>query len=301
MQEEILEKYAEAGRIAAQALAYGATLIVVGAKVRDILDEVERFILDRGGGIAFPAQISINDVAAHFCPAEDDDLALRKGDVVKLDVGAHIDGYVGDNAVTVNLDPDDEEKERLVEASRAARDAAITIARAGVTPDELGAVIEHEITRRGFQPVRNLSGHGLARYVIHTAPSIPNYPNGDRRPLRAGQVIAIEPFATTGKGSIHNAGDATLYALSAHKGVRSPLARELLERIKGFDGLPFTTRWLSREFGAGKTRLGLAQLKQAGVLHEYPPLPEEGRGLVSQSEHTILITEEGCTVLTRPS
>lgn len=299
MDEEMRQKYLRAGAIAAEALAYGASLILPGARARDVLDRVEMFILEHGGGIAFPAQISIDEVAAHSCPAEEDDRVFSPRDLVKLDVGVHVDGYVGDNALTVNLDTEDEEKNRLVEASRAARDAAIALVRPGVTPDELGAAIEREITARGFQPIRNLSGHGLDRYVIHTSPSIPNYPNGDRRPLVPGTVIAIEPFATTGRGMIRSAQEPTLFSLVAVKPVRSPAGREALAIIRRFNGLPFTMRWLSRELGAAKTRSALLELKRAGMLREYPPLPEETRGLVSQSEQTVLVTETGCEILTK--
>ncbi len=301
MDDGILGKYALAGRIAAQALAYGASLIVPGARVVEVLDKIEAFIRERGGEPAFPAQVSLNDVAAHSCPREDDDRVFAATDVAKLDVGVHVDGYVGgDNAVTVNLDKDDEEKERLVEASKAARDAAIALVKPGVTPRDLGETIHREITKRGFQPIRNLSGHGLGRWVVHTSPSIPNYPSNDRKPLEAGMVIAIEPFATTGKGMVYSASDPTLFSLVGVKPVRSPVAREALARIREWNGLPFTTRWLSRELGAGKTRLALLELQRNGMLHEYPPLPEEGHGLVSQSEHTLLVTEEGCRILTLP-
>lgn len=291
-----MNAHAEAGKLAATALAHGKERIVAGAKVIDILDAVEAFILDNGGGIAFPAQISINEVAAHYCPEEGDETAIKEGDIVKLDVGVHVDGYVGDNAVTVYLG-DDEELQRLVEASRAARDAAIALVKPGVTPHELGEAIEHEITTRGFQPVRNLSGHGVAQYVVHTSPSIPNYGNNDTKPLEAGDTIAIEPFATTGVGRIHAKGEATLYSVQRLKPVRSA-AQDVIARIKSYRGLPFTKRWLTREFGEAKTRLALFSLKRAGLLHEYAPLPEESGGLVSQSEHTVLV--EGGRVLTKP-
>ncbi len=292
---EIIEKYRRAGRIAAQALLYGKERITPGARVVDILDAVEDFIRSQGAGIAFPAQISINEVAAHFCPTGD--VVLQEGDVVKLDVGVHVDGYVGDNALTVSLG-DDEERQRLVAASQAARDAAIRLVKAGVTPHELGAAIEEEITRRGFQPVRNLSGHGLDQYAIHTAPSIPNFPNNDRTPLQAGQVIAIEPFATTGVGRITQRGENTLYAVPKLKPLRSA-AQDVIQHIKSYRGLPFTTRWLTRKFSEAKVRLALFSLKRAGLLHEYPPLPEVSGGLVSQSEHTMLVTPDGVEVLTQ--
>jgi methionyl aminopeptidase len=300
MDKLILAKYAQAGRVAAQALSYGESLIKEGAVIRDVLDNVEEFIRAHGADPAFPAQISLNSVAAHWCPTQDDDAVFKASDIVKLDVGAHVNGYVGDTALTVNLDVNNKEKELLVEASRAARDAAIWLVKAGVTPHELGAAIEREITSRGFQPIRNLSGHGLGQYQIHTSPTIPNYPNNDKRPLVAGQVVAIEPFATTGKGLIYSGSNPTVFALGADRPVRSQEARAALAIIKRSNGLPFTTRWLSQELGIAKAKLALLELKRAGVLQEYPPLPEEAGGLVSQSEHTVLIEEDGCRILTSP-
>lgn len=298
MDDEALAKQRRAGKIAAQALLYGKERVVVGARVVDILDAVEGFIREQGAGIAFPAQISINDVAAHFCPKADDETTLKDGDIIKIDVGVHVHGYVGDNALTVSLG-EDPELVKLVEASKAARDAAIALVKEGATPDELGAAIEHEITSRGFQPIRNLSGHGVAPFVVHTEPSIPNFPNGDTTPLRAGQTIAIEPFATTGVGRIEQRGENTLYSVPKLKPLRTA-AQEVIQHIKSYHGLPFTTRWLTRAFGEGKVRLALFSLKNAKLLHEYPPLPEIRGGLVSQSEHTVLVTEEGCEILTRP-
>lgn len=296
--EETLRKYVKAGRIAAQALNHGSRLIKESAVIRDVLDDVEAFIVKKGALPAFPAQVSLNEVAAHFCPAEDDDTAFKPTDLVKLDVGAHVDGYVGDNAVTVNLDKANEEKQRLVEASKAARDAAIALVKAGVTPHEIGRAIEREIVSRGFQPIRNLSGHGVGQYQVHTSPSIPNYGSNDLRPLLADHVVAIEPFATTGRGMIKSGGTCTLFSLAAVRQARSPQAREALTYLKQYNGLPFTTRWLSREMGIGKTRLALAQLKQAGMLHEYSPLPEESDGLVTQSEHTVLVLDSKARILT---
>ena len=297
MEREILNNYERAGRIAARALNHGSHLIKEGATIRDVLDQVEAFITKQGAAPAFPAQISLNTIAAHSCPSQEDETVFSHVDVVKLDVGVHVNGYIGDNALTVNLDKENVEKERLVEASRAARDAAIRLVKAGITPHALGAAIEQEIVKRGFKPVRNLSGHGLDQYQIHTAPSIPNFASGEQHPLVAGQVIAIEPFATTGKGMIYSSSNPTVFALKQLRPVRSPAAREVLEKIKAYNGLPFTERWLTQALGS-KARIGLLELRRAGALHEYPPLPEEGRGLVSQSEHTVLVRAEDCQVLT---
>lgn len=289
--------YEAAGRIAAKALHHGKERIVAGARVVDILDAVEAYIQEQGASMAFPAQLSINEVAAHFCPAEDDETTLQQEDVVKLDVGVHVNGSIGDNALTVYLGAD-ERKHALVEASRAARDAAIAVIKEGITPHEIGMIIETEITKRGFRPVRNLSGHGVGPYRVHTPPSIPNCPNDDHTPLVEGQVVAIEPFATMGQGMIHSHGEPTLFALEGSKPIRSAV-KDVIDRIKSYRGLPFTLRWLTREFGP-KTRLALLTLRRAQMLHDYPPLPEVTGALVSQSEHTIRVTKEGCDILTKP-
>lgn len=296
--EEVLQDYIKAGKIAAAALRFGKEQIKEGVKIKDVLEATEAFIKEQGAKPAFPAQISLNTTAAHACAREDDETTFQKTDIVKLDVGVHVNGYVGDNAVTINLDPKNKEAQQLVEASKAARDAAIKIIKAGITPHEIGKVIEEEITKRGFEPIRNLSGHGVGQYQIHTSPSIPNYGNEDTHPLEENQVFAIEPFATTGKGMIHSVGEATIYTLTRIKPIRNTLARPVLERIKTYKGLPFTKRWLTKEFGLPRTHMALQALKQASILQEYPPLVEVSDGLVSQSEHTVLVTKEGVRILT---
>ncbi|MBR9703053.1 type II methionyl aminopeptidase [Candidatus Woesearchaeota archaeon] len=286
--EEQLPHYRKAGKIAADALKHGASLIKVGAKVVDILDAVEDKIHELGGEIAFPAQISINEIAAHFCPEDGDEITIEDGMLAKLDCGAHIEGCVGDNAITVDVGGKHAD---LVRASREARDAAIKIVKPGITPHEIGEKVHEVITKYGFEPVRNLSGHGVGPYLIHTAPSIPNYPNNDHTPLPKNSVIAIEPFATTGKGMIYNASNPTLFAQVTKGRPRSQMARDVLKEVEKFNGLPFTTRWLTRKLGAGKAKFGIRELLKIGVLHEYPPLPEKAGGLVSQSEHTVLVKD----------
>src|SRR3989338_1965802 len=93
--EEVLDKYKKAGRIAADCLQYGAKQIKVGNSIKEILDDVEKKILSLGAKHAFPAQISLNSAAAHQCSSLDDNSKLKEGDLVKLDIGTHIDGYIG--------------------------------------------------------------------------------------------------------------------------------------------------------------------------------------------------------------
>lgn len=300
--EETLESYKKAGKLASQALHYGASLIIPDAKVVDILDSIEEFILKKKEedplyGIAFPPQISINDVAAHFCPEEDGETIIQKDDVVKLDVGAHHNGFIGDNALTINPS---KKYQELVDAARNALESAIKIAGPGVPLSKAGLAIEKEASKKGFQPVRNLSGHGVGQYLIHTKPSVPNFDTKDESIVfEENHVYAIEPFVTNGQGLIYSGEYATIFSLKRDKNVRSAFGREALKIIKSFNGLPFTTRWLSKKLGMGKTKFALRELLLNDILDAYPPLPEQGRGLVAQAENTILITKTGCEILTK--
>jgi methionyl aminopeptidase len=292
---EAIASHILAGQVAARALQHGAKQIKAGASMRAILDSVEEYILSHGCGIAFPAQSSVNNVAAHYCPTDAEDIIYQDGDLVKMDVGAHHNGYIGDTAITVSIGGKDQ---ALVEAANAALDAAQAVLRPGCTPNDVGRAIHTAITGRGFQPIRNLSGHGLGRYQIHTSPGMPNYATGESRPLVEGQAIAIEPFATDGtSGLIYNGTAPTVFVLGEARPVRSPAAKETLKLIQTYNGLPFTTRWLTRKLGS-KALIGLSELRRAGMLHEYPPLLEKSKGLVAQREKSFLITKDGCKVLT---
>jgi methionyl aminopeptidase len=292
---EIRKSYEIAGRVAAQALQYGAKQIKPGANMREVLDSVEEYIRKRGCGIAFPAQSSISNVAAHFCPTDADEVIYKDGDVVKLDVGAHHEGYIGDTALTISIGGEHDE---LVRAAVAAVAAAQKALQPGCTPNDVGIAISEAIHSRGFKPVRNLSGHGVGRFKIHTSPGMPNYPTGEGKPLMEHQVVAIEPFATTGSaGLIYNGANPTLFSMNVARNMRTPSGKETLKVVQSYNGLPFTTRWLTRELGS-KAMLGLTELRRSGVLHEYPPLLEKSGGLVAQRENTFMITKSGCKVLT---
>jgi methionyl aminopeptidase len=288
MDKETFDSYVKAGRIAAQALEYGRKLIKIGASLLEVTEAVEKKIVELGGDFAFPPQISLNDIAAHYCAGFDDKTVFKEGDVAKLDVGVQIDGFVGDTAYTVVLG-DDEKLKLLAEASREALNSALRIIKPGITLSEVGAAIHAEITKRGFAPVRNLSGHGLAQFIIHDKPSVPNFDTGSDEVLEEDQVIAVEPFASTGAGVIYESSNPTIYSLEDIRPVRSPMTREVLKDLEQYNGLPFAHRWLVKKHGLGKTSFALRELKALGVLHEFSPLPDKAHGIVSQAEHTVIV------------
>ncbi len=289
-----LDDWITAGRIAAQALDYGGTLIKPGVKIVDVCDKVDAKIRELGGEPAFPTQVSCDHIAAHFCPDADDATVFDK-QVASLDVGVHVNGAIGDNALTIDLSGKHAD---LLKASREAVDAALKIVQIGTTLSEIGTTIQEVIESHGFVPIRNLSGHGLERYGIHTGPTIPNIDTGDPTPLEDGMFIAIEPFASTGSGSVQDSGDATIFSLVNPKGVRSQFARDVMKEIEQYKTLPFTTRWITQKLGKGKTLFGLRELMQAGVLEGYPPLVDSKRGITSQAEHSVFVCDKPI-VLTR--
>jgi methionyl aminopeptidase len=292
---EARKAHEKAGKVAAAALKYGAKQIKPGANMREVLDSVEEYIYKHGCEPAFPAQSSIGSVAAHFCPRDVDDVLYKDGDVVKLDLGAHYEGYIGDNAITLSLGG---EHQDLCDAALAALKAAQSVLKPGCTPNDVGTAIQNTLSSRGFLPIRNLSGHGLGRFSIHTSPGMPNYPSGETKKLVEHQVVAVEPFATNGTaGMIYNGSNPTIFSMQAVKPLRTPYGRDTYSLVKQWNGLPFTTRWLTRSLGS-KALLGLQEMKRAGMLAEYPPLLERSGGLVAQQENTFIITKNGCRILT---
>ncbi len=291
---EDVDKWKKAGSISAAALEYGISLMKKGVPVIDVCNAVDSRIIELGAKPAFPAQISLDSVAAHYCCPHDDKTILD-AQVAKLDIGAHVDGIPSDTAVTLDLSGKNAE---LVKASRNALNAAIRLVKPGARLMEIGEAIHSEITSMGFSPVRNLSGHGLERFELHSKPTIPNFNNRDSTTLKEGQVIAIEPFATNGEGIVIEGGNPEVFMQTAHKPVRDAAARQILAQIEAYENLPFAKRWLSAKFPPIKVEFALRQLQQLGALHAFPPLIEKARGLVSQAEHTLLVTDSGCEILT---
>ncbi|MCQ1538341.1 type II methionyl aminopeptidase [Methanocalculus taiwanensis] len=290
MNDEMIDQYKQSGRLAKKILHKGARMIAPGVSLAEVADCVCTMIHDEGAGIAFPPNISLNEAAAHDTAAPSDDRTFAAGDLVKLDIGIHIEGYIADTALTVDLG----DNALLVEASRAALDSALSMAKPGIRAGELGAAIQEAIVSRGFRPVSNLTGHGLDLYSLHASPSVPNIGSGGGTLLKEGMAIAIEPFASTGSGRVNEGGRVEIFSQIAVKPVRTPAGRKILEEVRDRRGLPFARRWLSTD----RADLALTALIRQGVLRSYPVLQDVPGSLVSQAEHTIIVTEDGCIVTT---
>jgi methionyl aminopeptidase len=287
---EELARWRAAGRIASRARDLGVSLVVPGARRRDVADRIEEFVRSQGAQPAFPTNLSRNDEAAHYTPSPDDLVAFETGDLVKVDVGAHVDGAISDTAATVEVGGT-RRWENLIRADREGLEAGIAQVRAGVAIEEIGRAVAAAIRARGFKPVVDLTGHSIEPYLLHAGKSIPNVPGHSTGTLDEGEVIAIEPFATNGMGSIGNGPFGNIVRFRSDPGPADPTLARLFAR---FRTLPFTARWAD----APEERAALKRARR--TLQTYPVFLERGHGWVAQAEHTVLVGAAGAEVLSAP-
>jgi methionyl aminopeptidase len=291
MNDEVYDAYREAGALAKKMLHQGADLVKVGASLLEMVEVTEAMVVEEGADLAFPLNISFNEAAAHDTAMPGDERTFSSGDLVKVDLGVQIDGYIADTALTVDLG----DHADLVEASRAALEAAIAVVRPGITTGEIGTIIQATIEEHNYKPVANLTGHGLGHYDLHASPTIPNIAMAGGAVIEEGMVFAIEPFATTGSGRISEGNRVEIYQQIAARPARLPSARRVLKIARPRRGLPFARRWVP----GGKVDIGLMNLVQSGILHPFPVLHDVPGSFVSQAEHTLIVTADGCEVTTR--
>lgn len=291
MDDVVYDAYREAGALARKVLRKGAGLVKEDASLLEMVEATEAMVLEEGGLLAFPLNISFNEAAAHDTAMPGDERIFARGDLIKVDLGVHVDGYIADTAMTVDLG----DHGALVEASRSALEAAIAAVRPGVVVGDLGAIIQATIEEHGYKPVANLTGHGLDQYNLHGRPTIPNVAMSGGAVLEEGMVFAVEPFATTGSGKVGEATRVEIYKQIAARPARLPSAKRILETARPRRGLPFSRRWVPGD----KVEIGLSTLVRNGILHPFPVLHDVPGSFVSQAEHTLIVTEEGCEVTTR--
>lgn len=298
LSEDALRGYQKAGRIAADVRGEARSFVEEGMSLLTICERVEKLILDKGGRLAFPCNVCVNDVAAHYSSPSGDVKRVSEGALVKVDLGVHVDGYIADTATTISFDS---EHEGLVRAAKEALEHAIKTLRPGVRASEIGATIQETIERYGFKPIRNLTGHQLDRYVLHTGRSIPNVSRLDGSKIREGEVYAIEPFVTlpSGVGMVREINEVYIFRFQKERRVRNANARRLLGVIKSdFRMLPFSERWIRGVLPREEFDLAFSELLSSKSIAAYPVLVEAGGKVVAQAEHTVVVTKDGCVTTT---
>jgi methionyl aminopeptidase len=291
----------KAGSIAQEVKKFIKSKIAVGAKGIDIVNAAEAKIAELEGACAFPANLCINNIAAHYTsPIKDDELTIKEGDIVKFDMGVHIEGYIVDTAFSISFS-EEPALENIVTASEVAVQKAISMAKPEVNTKDIGKEIEKIVKGFKYNPIKELGGHQIERWTVHGKKSLPELGSQGGDKMEEGDVFAVEIFASTGEGSVHNTKYSYIYGLNPHIG-RVPLRRKASKQILGFVNknyktLPFAERWLAKEFRIGVI-FGLQELAQTGKLRTHYVLSEQKGEYVAQSEETIIITEDGCEKLT---
>ncbi len=302
--EEELEAYRRAGKLVAEVREQARPLVKPGTMLLEIAEAVEEFIAQKGAKPAFPCNVSVNEISAHYSPPTNDDTTIKEGDMVKVDIGAHVDGYIADTAFTIATG----EKQELVQTAERALEAEIAAIKPGIDVGVLGGIVEETATAAGFKPIRNLTGHSLARWNLHAGLTVPNVKEEtEQKPgeetgqkLSVGDVVAIEPFVTDGAGYVKDLEKSYIFRYLYDRPVRLRMARELLRDVKrAYNGLPFAERWLAKKMSKLRLELTLRELVGVGALWPYHVLAERAGGKVAQAEHTVIVTEDGCEVTTR--
>jgi len=291
-----IETLREAGRIASDARNWAAETIKPGYLLRHLQEGMEGMIREAGALPPFPAQTSRNQVAAHFCSSPSDNYKFEENDLVKIDVGAHIDGLIVDTGVSADLS-EDQRWAGMIGAASDALDVAIGMCEPNMDVEDIGERVEEVINAAGFWPILNLTGHGLGRYTLHDRPQIPNARIGLQGSLEAGSIFAIEPFATSGRGFIKDEGKPEVFMLERSPKPSNKIDAESFEAIESWRGLPIARRYFT-DLPKKPFERTIKELIKQGVMREYPPLVEISGAHVGWKEHSIWLGPDGPEVLT---
>lgn len=296
LSEEELETYREVGKIASEVREEARKMVEPGAKLLEIAEDVEEMIRENGAEPAFPCNLSLNEKAAHYSPPGEDETEIEEEDLLKIDIGTHIDGYIADTATTVYAGEGENE---MIQAVNEVLEEAIKAVKPGVSVGEIGRVIEETAEERGYSPISNLTGHNLERWSLHGGTSIPNVAKDNGKELEEGEVIALEPFITDGEGEVEDMPEVYIFRYMGNQGVTGRMALQTLGKIKdNYGNLPFAERWLTKDLSRIRLQMTLQELLASESLHPYYVLKEVEDGQVAQAEHTMIVTEEGCDLTT---
>lgn len=286
--EDEIKKYIQAGKLVAEIREKMKKELKVGKKLLDIAEDIEKKIYSEGAKPAFPVNISVNEIAAHYSPTIDDNKVLQSGDLVKIDMGAHIDGYIADMAFSWCS-----EASPLIKVSEKALEAGIKEVQVGNTVSQVSQAIHDVIASSGFGPVVNLTGHSLGKYQFHGGISIPNIPTKNGYVFQDGDVVALEPFVCESSAHVDDSEPVEIFQFMQKKPVRSIEGRKILQLAENdYNGLPFAKRWLKKHIAPFRIKMALMELEKINAIRSYPILKDKEKRKIAQSEHTVVVLKE---------
>jgi len=292
MEKQEIESYLKAGEIAKKVKEFSRQMIKPGALLIDIAEAIDAKIEELGGEPAFPVNLSLNEIAAHYTPTKDDK-TIAEG-ILKVDIGVCVGGYIADTAFSVDL-TEDKRFEIMIGLNKKILESITKIIKHSVEVRKIGDAAQDVLERwnrdnnSNFSLIKSLSGHELGKDSIHAGLTISNYRNDNRIKLD-NLAFAVEPFVTTGVGDVYEGRPGGIYILQSDGVVRDRNSREILKFIKEkYKTRPFCSRWIEKQ-GFDKLRFALSVLVRQGILHEYPLLIEKSRKPVSQFENTFVVS-----------
>ncbi|KAK2148678.1 hypothetical protein LSH36_487g01046 [Paralvinella palmiformis] len=268
--------------------------------IAETLEVISRKMISENGlkaGLAFPTGLSLNNCAAHYTPNAGDTTVLQYDDVLKVDFGTHINGRIIDCAFTMAFNP---KYDKLLQAVKDATNTGIKasidvrLCDIGESIQEVMESYEVEIDGKTFtvRSIRNLNGHSIGPYQIHSGKTVPIVKGGEATKMEEGEFYAIETFGSTGKGYVHDDMECSHYMKNydaGHVPLRMAKSKHLLKVINdNFGTLAFCRRWLDR-IGETKYLMGLKNLCDVGLVDSYPPLCDIKGCYTAQFEHTIVL------------
>jgi len=296
--EEAVDKFRLSGKILRDTREEMKLFVHENMPIIQVCEEAEELIREKGGKPAFPCNVSIDEVAAHYTSPPNDVRTIPERSIVKVDIGVHVDGYVTDTAFTACFSP---EYRSMADAAEHALKVAIASIHPDMPVSKIGEIVEKDIKNHGFKPIANLTGHSVGRYLIHAGTSIPNVQQFSTARIKAGEVYAIEPFVTLpdAAGRVEDGSETAIFRLVKAKPVKNPYAKQLLKHVEdNFKTLPFAERWLKSVVPEEQHCEAFRELRASKALMGYPIFVEVSRKPVAQAEHTVLITGDSCEILT---
>ncbi|KAL4866093.1 hypothetical protein BDV12DRAFT_139703 [Aspergillus spectabilis] len=320
--EAFLDDYRKAAEVHRQVRKWTQERVKPGQGLTEIAVDIEdgvRALLGNAGldpgdslkaGMGFPTGLSLNNCVAHYTPNPGQkEVILQSKDVMKVDFGVHINGWIIDSAFTMSFDP---VYDNLLAAVKDATNTGLKTAGIDVRISDVSAAIQEamesyevEIEGKTFpvKPVRNITGHDIKQYRIHGGKSIPFIKNSDQTKMEEGEIFAIETFGSTGRGYLYDDigvyGYGKSYDAPSHVSLPLASARSLWKTInQNFGTIVFCRRYLDR-LGLDRYLAGMNSLVQHGVVDVYAPLVDTKGSYSAQFEHTVLLRENNKEVISR--
>jgi methionyl aminopeptidase len=286
---DILKNYMKAGEIGKKVREFARGFVKKDMLLIDIAEKIEGKVFELGGKIAFPLNLSLNEIAAHYTPGLKDE--TKAEGLLKVDLGVEVGGFIADLAFSFDL-TDDKKYSEMIKFNEFVLGEALKKLEVGCAVKIIGNTIGELVQKDGrYKVIRNLAGHGLDEDNIHAGMTISNLKNENNAELE-DCAVAIEPFLTTGAGEIYEGKPSEIYVLQQERMPRDRDVRNLLAHIKeNYRTKPFCKRWLEKA-AIPKVNFCLSILVKEGIIYNFPVLVEKEKKAVSQAEHTIVFADK---------